>query len=60
MTTFRANAPVIDLAALERDLARIPSVGSAKVLLDDDEQVREIHVVCGSDRSPAMVGRDVQ
>jgi hypothetical protein len=60
MTTFRANAPVIDLAALERDLARIPSVGSAKVVLDDAEQVQEIHVVCGSDRPPSTVSRDVQ
>lgn len=56
---FRANAPAIDVEAMQRDLSRIPAVTSARVVLEGDE-LREVHVVCGSSRSPKLVGRDVQ
>jgi hypothetical protein len=44
---------------MERDLARIPAVSSARVVIADDELV-EVHIVCAAGRSPKMVGRDVQ
>jgi len=44
---------------MERDLARIPAVSSARVVIDDDE-LREVHIVCAVGRSPKLVGRDVQ
>ena len=56
---FRANAPDIDVPAMERDLARIPAVSSARVV-EDDGQVNEVHIVCGTGRSPKLIGRDVQ
>ena len=56
---FRANAPEIDVPAMERDLGRIPAVTSARVMVDDG-QVNEVHIVCGSGRSPKLIGRDVQ
>lgn len=56
---FRANAPDIDVPAMERDLARIPAVSSARVVVDDS-QVHEVHIVCGTGRSPKLIGRDVQ
>jgi hypothetical protein len=45
--------------AMERDLARIPAVSSARVVIEDDE-LREVHIVCAVGRSPKLVGRDVQ
>ena len=56
---FRANAPDLDVEAMQRDLARIPAVTSARVIVEDEE-LREVHIVCGSGRSPKLVGRDVQ
>ena len=56
---FRANAPEIDVPAMERDLARIPAVSSARVV-EDGGQVHEVHIVCGTGRSPKLIGRDVQ
>lgn len=56
---FRANAPALDVAAIEHDLARIPAVTSARVILAN-EQVDEVHIVCGSGRAPKLINRDVQ
>lgn len=56
---FRANAPDLDVPAMERDLARIPAVSSARVV-EQDGQVHEVHIVCGTGRSPKLIGRDVQ
>lgn len=56
---FRANAPDVDVPAMERDLARIPAVSSARVV-EDGGQVNEVHIVCGTGRSPKLIGRDVQ
>jgi hypothetical protein len=44
---------------MERDLTRIPAVSSARVVIEDDE-LREVHIVCAAGRSPKLVGRDVQ
>jgi hypothetical protein len=44
---------------MERDLSRIPAVSSARVVIEDDE-LREVHIVCAVGRSPKLVGRDVQ
>jgi hypothetical protein len=44
---------------MERDLARIPAVSSARVVIEEDE-LREVHIVCAVGRSPKLVGRDVQ
>ena len=57
---FRANAPDIDIVSMERDLSRIPAVGSVRVVLDEDAMLSEVHVVCSVGRSPKLVGRDVQ
>lgn len=56
---FRANAPTLEVPSVERDLARIPSVMSARVVVEDDA-LHEIHIVCGTGRSPKLIGRDVQ
>jgi hypothetical protein len=56
---FRANPPELDVPAVEADLARIPAVSSARVVVVDG-QVHEVHVVCGPRRSPKLIGRDVQ
>lgn len=56
---FRANTPAVDAEAMERDLARIPAVTSARVVIEDDE-LREVHVVSTAGRSAKLVGRDVQ
>src|SRR5207237_460293 len=56
---FRANTPPMDPEAMERDLTRIPAVTSARVMIEDDE-LREVHVVSGGNRSPKLIGRDVQ
>jgi len=44
---------------MERDLARIPAVSSARVVIEDDD-LREVHIVCAPGRSPKLIGRDVQ
>ena len=56
---FRANAPALDVPAMERDLARIPAVTSARVIVEEEE-LTEVHVVCGPGRSPKLINRDVQ
>ena len=56
---FRANPPPLDISAMEDDLARIPAVSSARVVIEDEE-VREVHVVCGGGRSAKIVSRDAQ
>src|SRR5882762_3074901 len=56
---FRANQPVLDIPAIERDLGRITAVTSARVVVED-EQLREVHLVCAGGRSPKLVGRDAQ
>jgi hypothetical protein len=56
---FRANAPALDVDAIEHDLARIPAVTSARVIVAN-EQVDEVHIVCGSGRAPKLINRDVQ
>ena len=56
---FRANAPDLDVDAMERDVARIPAVSSARVVVED-QQVVEVHIVCGPGRSPKLINRDVQ
>ena len=57
--TFRANIPPLDIEGIERDLVRIPAVRSARVVVRNDE-LQEIHVVCGGPRAAKLVGRDVQ
>lgn len=56
---FRANAPDLDVPAMERDLARIPAVSSVRVVVEE-EQLHEVHIVCGTGRAPKLIGRDVQ
>jgi hypothetical protein len=56
---FKANAPELDVEAMERDLARIPAVTSARVVVENGE-LHEIHIVCGPGRSPKLINRDVQ
>src|SRR5437764_10186447 len=57
--SFRANAPDLDIDAVERDLARIPAVTSARVIVED-QLLTEVHIVCGPGRSPKLINRDVQ
>jgi hypothetical protein len=56
---FRANAPPLDVAAMERDLGRIPAVTSVRVVVEADE-LQEVHIVGSAGRSPKLIGRDVQ
>ena len=56
---FRVNAPPLDVAAMERDLGRIPAVTSVRVIVEADE-LQEVHIVGSAGRSPKLIGRDVQ
>ena len=41
-------------------LLKLPDVYAANILIDDDESVREIHIVAGQHRNPKLISRDVQ
>ena len=41
-------------------LLKLPDVFAANILIDDDETVREIHIVAGLSRNPKLISRDVQ
>lgn len=56
---FRANSPTVDGDDMERDLTRIPGVSSANVVVGDQQQVLEIHLVA-SGRDEDLIRRDVQ
>lgn len=41
-------------------LLKLPDVFAASILLDDEETVREVHIVAGLSRNPKLISRDVQ
>ena len=42
-------------------LLKLPNVFAANILMDDDEEtVREVHIVAGLNRNPKLISRDVQ
>ena len=41
-------------------LLKLPDVFAANILIDEDETVREVHIVAGLSRNPKLISRDVQ
>jgi len=41
-------------------LLKLPDVFAANILIDDEETVREVHIVAGLNRNPKLISRDVQ
>ena len=41
-------------------LLKLPDVYAANILIDDDDTVREVHIVAGQSRNPKLISRDVQ
>lgn len=41
-------------------LLKLPDIYAANVLLDEDETVREVHIVASQSRNPKLISRDIQ
>ncbi len=41
-------------------LLKLPDVFAANILMDEDDNVREVHIVAGLSRNPKLISRDVQ
>lgn len=52
--------PRLDLAALERELCRIPEVSAARVVAGTDGSVEEVHILSSPAKHAKQVVRDVQ
>lgn len=50
----------MDIPAIEYNLKQLKSVDYCKILLDENDEIKEIHITSGSDRSPKQVSRDIQ
>jgi hypothetical protein len=50
----------VSTEALEHELARLPDVSAARVVVDDEGRPVEIHVLAASDKHPKQIVRDVQ
>jgi hypothetical protein len=60
MGTEDESGDHIDLAALERELARLPDVNAARIVADDGGRPVEVHVLAASDKHPKQIVRDIQ
>jgi len=50
----------MDIIGMEEQIRQVKSVLSCKILLDDKQNISEIHVVSKLDRSPKQISRDIQ
>jgi len=49
-----------ELAAIEKELCRLPAVNAARIVADDIGRPRELHILASPDKSPKQIARDVQ
>jgi len=50
----------VDIAAVERELCRIPEVRAARVVADDSGQLVEVHILATTGKAAKQLVRDVQ
>lgn len=50
----------MEIIELESYINKIKSVISSKVIIDNDQEIQEIHIVSTNDRSTKQISRDVQ
>jgi hypothetical protein len=51
---------VVDIAAVERELCRIPEVRAARIVADDTGHLVEVHILATTGKAAKQVVRDVQ
>src|SRR4051794_1031789 len=49
-----------ELAAIEKELCRLPAVNAARIVTDDIGRPKELHILAGAEKSPKQIARDVQ
>jgi hypothetical protein len=52
--------PFVDIAAVERELCRIPEVRAARIVADDTGHLVEVHILATTGKAAKQVVRDVQ
>lgn len=52
--------PTVDIAAVERELCRIPEVRAARIVADDTGHLVEVHILATTGKAAKQVVRDVQ
>jgi len=50
----------MDIKGIEQLIRQIKSVISCKIVVDDDDNIREIHILSDTSRSPKQLSRDIQ
>jgi hypothetical protein len=49
-----------ELAAIEKELCRLPAVNAARIVADDIGRPKELHILASGEKSPKQIARDVQ
>jgi hypothetical protein len=49
-----------ELAAIEKELCRLPAVNAARIVVDEIGRPKELHILASSEKSPKQIARDVQ
>jgi hypothetical protein len=49
-----------ELAEIEKELCRVPSVNAARIVADEIGRPKEVHILAAGGKSPKQVARDVQ
>jgi hypothetical protein len=49
-----------DLAAIEKELCRLPAVNAARLVTDEIGRPKELHILASDEKSPKQIARDVQ
>src|SRR5437764_1147175 len=47
-----------ELAAIEKELCRLPAVNAARIVTDDIGRPKELHILAGAEKSPKQIARD--
>jgi hypothetical protein len=49
-----------ELAAIEKELCRLPAVNAARIVADEIGRPKELHILASAEKSPKQIARDVQ
>ncbi|MBV8560477.1 MAG: hypothetical protein JO050_06870 [Acidimicrobiia bacterium] len=49
-----------ELASIEKELCRLPSVNAARIVADEIGRPKELHILASAEKSPKQIARDVQ
>ncbi|MBV8302876.1 MAG: hypothetical protein JOZ04_01600 [Acidimicrobiia bacterium] len=49
-----------ELASIEKELCRLPSVNAARIVVDEIGRPKELHILASAEKSPKQIARDVQ